>query len=175
MSNDYTNYNLRLTAALYFAIFAVLFNLLAKYSLFIFKAGALLPVFSSTLLALLLGAVFGSFFGKHIATATKPGRIFAWGALLGITIIPCYSLGLQFIYYFHNHWMYEKIHQWQDYFVLYGVVVLFFTLIAGIWLIPLTGLAALHFNRRFLPSYNTYLQKQLKKSEQALADVNDRK
>jgi len=175
MANEKTTPTLRLTSALYFGSFAVVFNLLAKYSLFIFKAGQLLPVFSSTLLAFILGALFGHCFGPRIATAKSSAHMFAWGALLGLSIIPFYSLGLQFIYYFHNHWMYEKLHQWQDYFVLYGVVMLFFTLIAGVWLIPLTGLAAVHFTRRFLPRYNAYLQKQQHPSMQAPTNDIDKK
>ena len=173
MPTDNNTCNLRLVAALYFSSFTVIFNLIVKYFLFVFKAGELLPVYSSTLLALLLGAVFGSLFGPRIALPQKSLKVFANGALLAICSIPFFCLGLQLIYYFHNHWMYEKLHHWQDYVVLYGVVLLFFTLVAGIWQILLTGFAALHFNRRFLPSYTAFLQKQLDK--QARAHVIDKK
>lgn len=159
--------NLRLLGAFYFATFATLFNLIAKYFLFIFKTGVPLPFFSSTLLSLLLGALFGSLFSKRLSTPNMPGlQVFAWGMLLAIAIIPFYSLGLQLIYYVHHHSMYNNLHQWQDYLVLYGVILLFFILIAGIWLIPLAGYAALLFNQRFLPRYATYLHKQQQKMKQ---------
>ena len=163
MPNDHSNVNIRLIAALYFSSFTVIFNLVVKYFLFVFKSGELLPIYSSTILALVLGALFGALFGRRLATPNPTVKIFANGALLATCMIPLYSLGLQLIYYFHNHWMYEKLHQWQDYIVLYGVALLFFTLVAGIWLIPLAGFAALHFNQRFLPSYNAFLKKQLNK------------
>lgn len=170
--------NLRVLGAFYFAGFATLFNLLAKYLLFIFAAGVLLPFFSSTLLALLLGAIFGGLLGIRIATANKPSRVFAWGVVLAIIIIPFYSLGLQLIYYCHNHSMYNNLHQWQDYVVLYGVIMLFFILVAGIWLIPLTGCAALLFNRRFIPAYRIYLSKQqqsIQASKGRSPNADDRK
>lgn len=152
--------NVRLLAAVYFAFFAVLFTLVVKYFLFILKMGSLLPFFSCLILSLLLGAFFGGLFGLRLAKPDSTGKIFGWGMLFAVVIIPFYSLGLQIIYYFHNHTMYNNLHQWQDYFVLYGVLVVFFTLVAGIWLIPLSGFAALHFNRHILPGYNTYLNKQ---------------
>lgn len=172
MPNEQNIPNIPLTAALYFSSFTVMFNLMLKYFLFVFKSGEMLPVFSSTLLALLLGAVFGGLFGHRLAAAGTTLRVFAKGTLLAICMIPFYSLGLQLIYYFHHHWSYETLHHWQDYLVLYGVVLLFFTLVAGIWLIPLTGCAALHFNRRFLTSYRAFLQKQHQKSIQAHAHAN---
>ena len=156
--------NARLVGALYFALLTLVFNLIAKYFLFIFKEGVLFPLFSTSLLSLFLGALFGGLFGQRIAAMNKPSHLFAWGVLLAITIIPCYSLGLQIIYYFHNHEMYNNLHQWQDYLVLYGVILLFVVLVAGIWFIPLTGLAAMQFNRRFLPGYNAYLSKQQQKN-----------
>ncbi len=174
MITNNTTFNPRLIGALYFAIFAVAFNLLAKYFLFIFKAGELLPFFSSTLLLLLLFALFGSLFSKRLVATHKPGHIFAWGMLLAITITPFYSLGLQLIYYVHNHAIYNNLHQWQDYIVLYGVMTLFFILIAGIWLIPLTGCAALLFSRRFIPGYKIYLRKQQQKPIGLAHNADDR-
>jgi hypothetical protein len=152
-------FNPRLIGAFYFAVFAVFFNLIAKYFLFVFQAGDLLPFFSSTLIFLLLSALFGSLFSKRIIEASKPGHAFGWGMLLALVIIPFYSLGLQLIFYIQTPAMYSNIHLWQDYVVLYGVITLFVFLIAGIWLIPLTGGAALLFNRRIMPGYTAYLNK----------------
>ena len=162
-------FNPRLIGAFYFAGFAVLFNLVAKYFLFVFQASDLLPFFSSTLLFLLLSALFGSLFSKRIMAASKPLHAFAWGMLLALVLIPFYSLGLQLIFYIQNHAIYKNIHLWQDYVVLYGVITLFVILIAGIWLIPLTGGAALLFNRRIVPGYTAYL-----KSRKATPSAIDR-
>ena len=160
-------------AAFYFAICTFSFNLLAKYFLYIFKMGSLLPLISSSLLSVVLGALFGSLFGQRLAMATKLTHIFSWGTLLAITMIPFYSLGLQLIYYLHNHAIYQNLHQWQDYFVLYGVMLLFFLLIAGIWFIPFTGVAALYFTQSFLPGCTAYYSKQEKNSIKAIADDSD--
>lgn len=162
MNDKFSIYDnkLRFIGAVYFALFAVAFTLLTKYCLYIFNTGVPLPFFSTTLLSLLLGAFFGGVFSPHIATANSTGHVFVWGMLLAIAITPFYTIGLQIIYYLHQHSMYNNLHQWQDYLVLYGVLLLFFILIAGIWFIPLMGFAALQFNRRFLPGYQAYLKKQ---------------
>lgn len=154
-----TQINPRPYAAFYFAVFAAIFNLTAKWLLFVFKASILLPLYSSTMLAVLLGAVFGHLFGKKLVGHKTTLNLFFIGTLIALAMIPFYSLGLQLIYYFHNHAMYLQLHHWQDYLVLYGVMVLFFTLVAGIWLILLTGIAAVHFNRRFFPGASRFEHK----------------
>ena len=152
--------NLRLIGAIYFAAFAVFFTLIVKYFIYISGTGVFLPIFSAITLSVELGAFFGFLFGQRIAGAKTSTQAFLQGMLLAIAIIPFYTLGLQLIYYFNNHSLYNNLHQWQDYLVLYGILLLMFILVAGIWFIPLTGLAAMQFNRRFLTGYQAYLQQQ---------------
>lgn len=146
-------------AAFYFAVFVLAFNLLAKYFLFVFNVRALMPIYSSSLLALFLGGLLGYLFGPRLAKHHSARHIFTLGMLLAITLLPLYSLGMQYILYLHHDVIYTHLHLWTDYAVLYGVILLFILLVAGIWFIPFTGLAALLFNRRFLPGYYAYLQK----------------
>lgn len=147
------SFNPRPIAAIYFAGITLLFCLLAKYFLIIYEYGSLLPLVYALPMSVLVGGICGALYARRIAAAISASHAFLWGVLLALTIIPVFSLGLQFVYYLYKPLTYANVHQWQDYLVLYGVLVLFVLIIAGIWFIPILGFAAMHFNRRTLPQF----------------------
>ena len=151
--DEQNSFDPRPIAAIYFAGVTLLFCLLAKYFLIVYEYSSFLPLLYALPMSLLIGGVFGALFGGRIASSTSASHAFLWGVLLAVTILPVYSLGLQFVYYLHKPLIYANLNQWQDYLVLYGVLVLFVLIIAGIWFIPILGFAAMHFNRRTLPQF----------------------
>lgn len=160
MPNQYTKANLRLLGGIYFAGLLIIFNIIAKYFVFVFKADLFLPLFSTLFLTLLVGMALGAAFAELIARSQKPWLAVLLGVLMALLIIPLYSLGLLCIYYLHFPAMFVQLPHWQDYFVIYGVMMVFFSLIAGIWLIPILGLAALYFKQHVVPHYQTFLSQQ---------------
>lgn len=149
------------TAAFFFAGYAVLFMLFTKYTLLSLKNNSALPLIPSIIIALIVGALTGRLFGNSLVKI----RLWFYPFLIGV-LLACLSLILSgigvLIYYYYNHVpFFNSPHHWQDYFILYGIVLLSLTLTIGLWLIPLTAVVAVYFNKRFWPGLLALDQKNL--------------
>lgn len=160
----------RFAGAIFFAIFAVLFTLFTKYTLLSLKDSLLLPLLPSLLIAAITGVFAGSIFGEVLAKKGHWLRPFFIGILLACLSLILGSLGVLTHYHLSNPNFFARLHQWQDYFVVYGVVLLSLTLTIGLWLIPLTGLVAIYFNKHFFPGLLAVDKKRQLENKQSKTD-----
>ncbi|KTD16596.1 hypothetical protein [Legionella jordanis] len=141
----------RTVSAVFFAMFALLFLLFTKYTLLSLKDAALIPLLSSLLFSLILGLVLGALFGKALSKKGSWLRFFSWGLLMA-----CLALIILSCVVFANFLLTPSSQQfhfqhWQDYLIFWGAILVTLALTIGTWLLPLTGLAALYFNKHFWP------------------------
>jgi len=140
-----------LAAAIYFAIFALCFLIFTKYTLLSLQDSLKLPLFPSILIVMFTGAYVGSLFGAALARSKTWYHSLIIGCFMAVIAILLISLAIMIHAWFYDSAFYARLHTWRDYFVIFGALFVSITLIAGIWLIPLMGLAAIHFNKQFLP------------------------
>jgi|GEM_PF-2224154 len=159
--------NPKMASAVFFAIYALMFLLFAKYTLLSLRDGMLLPLFPSLLIAPITGAFAGWWFGSVLAQPGKWFRAMIFGILLAVIALLLASLAVFVHAYFYDNTMASRLTHWQDFFIFYGVILASMTLIIGLWLIPITGLAAVYFNKRFLPGLLAADQLRTEKSEAA--------
>lgn len=143
--------NPRFAAAVFFGMFAVFFTLFAKYTLLSLQDSLRLPLLPALVVVLFTGAYLGSLFGLVLAKCRVWYQCFLIGVLMAVFAILLTSLSILLYCWFFNDPLMQTLHGWHDYVVLYGALVLSVTLIIGVWLIPLTGFAAVYFNVSFLP------------------------
>lgn len=141
----------RITGAVFFAIYALLFLFFAKYTLLSLQNASTLPFFPSMLVALLLGAFAGSISSKWLAKSGASLRTLLIGIIIAVLALLILSLGAFIHSCLNDPVFFNRLHHWQDYFLVYGAIFLSLLLIIGVWLVPLTALAAVYFNKRFLP------------------------
>jgi hypothetical protein len=143
--------NLRFAGAVFFSIYSLLLMLFTKYTLLTLRETALLPLLPSIFIALITGAFTGYCFGKMLAKKGKWYRSFFIGLLLACLFLILGSIAVLIHSYFTDSTFLNRSQQWQDYFVIYGAILAMLTVTIGSWLIPLTGLIAVYFNKQFLP------------------------
>lgn len=160
----------KFAGAIFFAIFAVLFMLFTKYTLLSLKDSLSLPLLPSLLIAAITGAFAGGIFGEVLAKKCHWLRPFFIGILLACLSLILGSLGVLTHSYLSNPSFFARFHHWQDYFVVYGVVLLSLTLTIGLWLIPLTGLVAIYFNKHFFPGLLAVDEKRQLENKQSKTD-----
>ena len=100
---------------------------------------------------LLASALLGREFGKILSKPSHWIRLFGTGIAMAILAILLVSIGAMVHAALYDASVFAKLHSWKDYFIIYGLLVATITLIIGVWLLPLTGIAAIYFNRRFFP------------------------
>jgi hypothetical protein len=162
----------RFAGAVFFAIYALLFMLFTKYSLLSLKTSALLPLLPSIFISLIIGAFAGGIFGKILAKESHWLKPFLIGVLLACLVLILASLGV-FLYSYVKDVTLSNIHHWQDYWVIYGTILLSLALTIGLWLIPVTGLIAIYFNKHFFPSLIAIDQKRLQEEKQIKTHNHD--
>lgn len=160
-SNEYKPLSPRLAGAVFFAVFALLFMLFTKYTLLSLKDNALLPLLPAILISVITGAFAGGLFGKALAKESRWPRPLLIGILLACLSLILGSLGILTHFYLNDANFLIRFRQWQDYFVVYGVILLSLTMTIGVWLIPLTGFIAIYFNKHFLPGLMAVDQKRM--------------
>lgn len=138
-------------AAMFFAVFALLFLFFTKYTLLAFKDSVMLSLFPSMIIVVLIGGCLGALLGSWLAKKGSWLRPFLVGILLSALAILILSGCLLIHSYLYDVSFSVKIQKWQDYFLLYGVIAASLTFTIGLWLIPITGFVAVYFNKRFLP------------------------
>ncbi|MFC3909161.1 hypothetical protein ACFORL_08765 [Legionella dresdenensis] len=155
MTNNDTATAARFAAAIFFAIYSLLFLLFTKYTLLSLQESKLLPLFPALLITPITGAFAGYLFGAAIARQKQWYKALLLGFLLAIIAILLISLVLLGHGYYYEAPIFQQVKDWEDCLVLYGAILLSITLIVGLWLIPITGLAAVYFNRHFFPGLLT--------------------
>lgn len=136
---------------LFFAIFAALFLIFTKYTLIPLQGSLHLPLYPALFIALVSGAIIGRKFAGRLAKENRWLRLFLLGLMMGILAIFIASISALIRSCLYDTSFLPSLHYWQDYFIAYGLIVLSIALVIGIWLVPLCGLAAIYFNKRFLP------------------------
>lgn len=151
MTEKHDSMSPRLAAALFFAVYALLVLILAKYILLSLNDKLQMSILPVALMVMMTGFFAGALFGNFLARPTAMWRILFWGALLALVALLQISLGI-FIHAFATETLFfKKLASWYDYFVIYGLIFISVSLIVGLWLVPLTSLVAVFFNRRFFP------------------------
>ncbi|WP_028388007.1 hypothetical protein [Legionella fairfieldensis] len=163
----------RLAGAIFFAIYALLFTLFAKYTLLSLRDSALLPLLPACLTALITGAFAGSLFGETLAKKAHWSRSLLSGILLACLSLLLGTLAILTYHYLNNASFFSNFHRWQDYLLIYGAILLSLVLTIGVWLIPLTGLIAIYFNNYFLPGLMAIDQKRLQSENQPVTKASN--
>lgn len=109
--------------------------------------------------------------GGILAKKGNWARPFGIGILVACLSLILTSLGLLAYYYLTDATFLKHLQHWQDYFVIYGVILLSLALTIGLWLIPLTGLVAVYFNKRFWPGL-VAIDKKRHQDNQTKTDIN---
>ena len=157
----------RFAGAVFFAIFALLFMFFTKYTLLSLRDSALLPLLPAIVVSLITGAFVGGIFGPALAKQSYWLRPFVIGIVLACLALILASFGIIAHYYLVDANFFSRFHQWQDYFLVYGLILLSLTITVGVWFIPLTGLVAIYFNKHFLPGLIATDQKRFETEQQA--------
>lgn len=160
----------RLAGAIFFALFALLCMLFIKYTLLSIQESALLPLFTSILAAIGTGASAGAFFGGALAKKARWPRPFFLGVAVGLLALVLIAIRLFIFSYSKNPLLFDQFHSWQQYLVFYGALLASLLLTLGLWLLPLTGLIAIYFNKQFYPNLllvdkDAFEKKQLTKTD----------
>lgn len=150
-NQHHTSINPRMIAAIFFVVFALLFLFFAKYTLLSLKNNQTFPLLPSLGFSLICGTIAGVIAGNWLSKTRNWLKCFLMGILLGLGTLIILSICLFINAYSSDAFFFNQIHRWQDYFVIFGVIFLSMLFIIGLWLIPLTGLAAVYFNKRFFP------------------------
>ncbi|KTD66148.1 hypothetical protein [Legionella spiritensis] len=150
-NNRHSSVSPGMMGAVFFALFAVLFFIFAKYTLLSLQSNQLLPFFPSMFITLILGALLGWLFGPWLATAKNWGRSLGTGILMALLSLLLISLGAFLYSYLNDTAFFARLQNGLDYLIVYGVLFLSIVLTIGVWLIPLMAIAAVYFNKRFWP------------------------
>lgn len=145
--------NPRIPAVLFFAIFSLLFMLVIKYALLPLEGTGILPLFSSSLVAIGIGISLGMLFGSPLIKSRSWFGAFALGLLMGNIALVIMSIRLFIYAYTINPSFFVQFQHWQDYLIFYMAILVSLYVTLGIWLLPATGIAALYYNKRFYPGF----------------------
>lgn len=162
----------RFAGAFFFAIYALLFLLFTRYTLFSLNTTSLSSLLWTSLAALITGAFAGWCFGAALAKKSKGLRSFFLGILLAFLCLILLSFAFLVHGYFNKSILIYKAH-WKDYLVIYGTLLLSLISTIGLVFIPLTGLIAIYFNKQFLPGLIAADKARLEKELLENSDKSD--
>lgn len=154
-NNKLAQFSPRIAGAIFFAIYAFLFTLFTKYTLLSLRDEGLLPLLPSIFISLIIGALIGALFGKALAKKSHWFRPFLIGILLACVALILGSLFVLIHYYSTDPLFSSRLQHWQDYFVVYGAILVSLLIVIGTWFIPLSGQVSIYFNKHFLPGLIT--------------------
>ncbi|MBA2651932.1 MAG: hypothetical protein H0U73_06690 [Tatlockia sp.] len=143
--------NPRFAGAIFFSLYALLLILFIKYTFLTLVGSTLLPLLPSILFALIAGAFFGACFGNMLARSRSWLNSFFIGLLLAFLVLVIVSLAILLNNYFRDPAFFIHIKGIKDYLVLYIAILASIAATLGIWFIPMTGLMAVYFHKKFLP------------------------
>ncbi|KTD50203.1 hypothetical protein Lqui_1528 [Legionella quinlivanii] len=139
----------RFAAAVFFGIFAFLFLIFTRYTLLPLKASQGFPLGYALIVVPFIGILLGALFGNQLAKPSRWWRPFLLGILLAIVYLLIISLAVLVNSYWNDP-NFARLSV-KDNMVVFGAIYLSATLIIGLWLIPVTALAAVYFNKHFFP------------------------
>lgn len=151
MTQTAQSMNPRFASAVYFALLGLVFLLLAKYIMLSLASNLNLPLMPMILTAMITGALAGALFGNWLAKPHSWWQLMLLGCALAIVALLQITGGILFRAWMFDNTFAQHLNSSLDYLVVFGLVFLTVTLIVGVWMIPLTGLAAIYFNKHFLP------------------------
>jgi hypothetical protein len=161
--------NPRLLSAIYFALLAVIANIIIDNLLYSLGVQKLLPFYQAFLLAACIAAIFGAIFGEKIVHSQKPynKKVFWWAFLMVIVALPFHTIG--FLYFFsgsHPHLFEQNLYNLIE---MYIIVLSYSFIFFGLWLAVFAGLAAIylrgHLVYHILNSLNVQRKKPKKGKE----------
>jgi hypothetical protein len=152
--------NPRFAGAIFFAVFALLFLLFTKYTLLSFRDSAQIPLLPALFFSLLVGLFFGGIFAPFLVKRSRWLRPFFLGLLMACLALILLSLLILAHYFLTAAVLLERFQHSQDYLVFLGAILATLFLTIGLWLLPITGLVALYFNKRFWPRLLSVDQKR---------------
>lgn len=148
--------------AFYFGILAILFTFSAKFTQLVFHKDQFIPFLPILSLSFPWGMLLGFLFGKSLS---KPRRAYIpilLGLFMGLLTLLMIGF-LVFIYYYGKLvvYFYQSSNAHGEYLLLKFTFLAIFYLV-GIWVLPLTAIAALHFNKLFWPKFKAFNLKTIK-------------
>lgn len=147
-STDETPLSPQFAALIFFTLFSLLFFLFIKFALL---SKDNVPFILGISGSGLLGALFGYLNAPLLAKQQSLSRLIITGIAMAIVAILLISLVVLLHGYYKGGALLHSLHSWQDYCIIYGVIVASLGLIIGVWLIPVTVVAVVYFNKRFFP------------------------
>lgn len=148
------------SSTVFFVIFAFLFLIFSKYTLLPLEMSSGVPLLPSSSIALILAAFLGRVFARALVGKRHWFRVFLTGVLMALAAILISGLVLFIRAWIYNSPLWQLAHHWQDYFIILGVCVVMIASVIGVWLVALTGLAAVYFNKRFYPRLMAFDKRQ---------------
>lgn len=143
--------NPRLLSAIYFALLAIIANLIIDTLLYNLGVQLLMPTFKALLLAAGVAGIFGALFGKKIICCPYPfkKRVFGWAFLMVIIALPFHTLG--FLLFFQD----SHAHLFDDASIvhllgMYFLVLFYSFILFGFWLALFAGIAAIYLRGRLI-------------------------
>ncbi|MBA2657112.1 MAG: hypothetical protein H0U70_09030 [Tatlockia sp.] len=140
------SFNPRFAGAIFFAIYAVFLMLFCKYTLLTF-----LPLISSMLSSLVVGLISGFFIGKWLAKPAFWPRPFIIGILVASFLLILIAFFILLHGYLSELNLLNRLEHKKDYLILYAAIFASLATTIGLWFLPLTGLVAVYFNKKFFP------------------------
>ncbi|KTC71692.1 hypothetical protein Lbir_1547 [Legionella birminghamensis] len=139
----------RFAASIFFGIFALLFLIFTRYTLLPLKVNQGFSLGYALIIVPLFGMILGALFGNQLVKPSRWWRPFLLGLLLAIVYLLLISLAVLINSYWNDP-NFSKL-SFRDYWVVYGAIFLSVTFIIGPWLMPVTALIAVYFNKHFFP------------------------
>lgn len=137
--------NPRIISAVYFAVLAIVANIIIDALLYAIGIEQLLPVSKAIILAAVVAACFGALFGERIVHSDNPYKkhAFYWAFLMVILALPIYNLGLLYLLREKHMELFAHASFWHLIY-LYLFVLVYSFILAGVWLAVIAGLAAIY-------------------------------
>lgn len=137
--------NARILSAVYFGVLSILATIVIDILLYIAGIGELIPTFKAVLLATIIAAIFGALFGEKIIHCKKPYNFsaFKWGFLMVLLALPLYDLGFLWLIQEHHAQNFSGA-SLLNWLLVYGILLLYSFIFAGLWLAIIAGFAAMY-------------------------------
>lgn len=139
------------SSMVFYAIYGFFFFLFSYYTLFSLSSKITLPFLPTLLGSLLIGGFLGFAFGEILVKPQPWWRLFLWACLMIIAAFLLLSFGVMIYGFIFDPYYVNHFQRWQDYFIIFGLINLTIIFIMGPWLLILTSLATVYFNKHFYP------------------------
>lgn len=137
--------HVRLIAAVYFALLAVIATILIDVALYALGVEEILPVFKLIILSAATAGIFGWLFGEKIMHCKRPYQLrsFVWGFVMVLAALPFFNIGLIAWMSQHHADLFASA-TLTHYLALFVISLLYTFILAGLWLAFAAGFAAMY-------------------------------